>query len=207
MPDFNSETDKTIQSQFAFGGRNRNLPWYPRHGTRVHLARLFCELKFYNGVEVGTRDGTFAKILCENNPTLALYCVDPWAAYSTRTQAMMDKFYEEAKLNLSNFRCNLIRKPSLEAVKNFPDNELDFVFIDGNHIFDHAMRDIIEWSAKVREGGIVAVHDYDPFCGSDVIRAVNAYTQAHDIRPWYVTRELPTTAFWVKQPESQKGGH
>ena len=202
-----TETDKTIQQQFSFNGRNRNLPWYPRHGTRVHLARLFCELKFYNGVEVGTRDGTFAKILCENNPQLALYCVDPWAEYSTRSQSMMDKFYEEAKLNLKNFRCNLIRKTSLEAVKEFPDEQLDFVFIDGNHLFDDTIRDTIEWSNKVRDGGIIAVHDYDPFCGNDVIQAVNAYTAAHKIDPWYVTRELPTTAFWVKKSESQKGGH
>jgi predicted O-methyltransferase YrrM len=201
------ETDKIIQQRFAFEGRNRNLPWYPRRGTRVDLAKLFCELGMFNGVEVGTRDGTFSKILCENNPSLALYCVDPWTAYSTRTQEVMDKFYEQAKSNLANFRCNLIREPSLEAVKEFPDNQLDFVYIDGNHIFDHAIRDIIEWSHVVRDGGIIAVHDYDPFCGSDVIKAVDAYTQAHDIRPWYVTRELPTTAFWVKKSESQKGGH
>lgn len=199
-------TDQIIQKRFAFEGRNRNLPWYPRRGTRVDLARLFAQLEFYNGVEVGTRDGTFSKILCENNPQLVLHCVDPWAAYSTRTQGVMDEFYEQAKLNLKDFHCNLIRKPSLEAVKEF-SAELDFVYIDGNHLFDHAVRDIIEWSGKVREGGIVAVHDYDPFCGHDVVHAVDAYTQAHDIRPWYVTRELPTTAFWVKKSESQKGGH
>ncbi len=193
-----TETDKAIQKRFAFGGRNRNLPWYPRHGTRVHLTQLFCELQFYTGVEVGTRDGAFAKVLCGNNPSLALYCVDPWAAYSNRTQEVMDRFYEQAKENLAHCRCNLVRKPSLEAVKEFPDGQLDFVFIDGNHLFDHAVRDIIEWSAKVRDGGIVAVHDYDPFCGNDVIHAVNAYTASHGINPWYVTREQEATAFWVK---------
>lgn len=202
-----SETDIAIQKKFSFGGRDRNQPWYPRHGTRSHLAELFAELRFLVGAEIGTRDGTFSKILCEKNPAVHLYCVDPWAAYSTRTQERMDKFYEEAKKNLTGLPCNLVRKPSLEAVNEFPDNELDFVYIDGNHLFDHAIRDIIEWSSKVREGGIIAVHDYDPFVGNDVIKAVDAYTQSHDIRPWYVTREIEATAFWVKAASSQIGGH
>lgn len=193
-----NETDKVIQKRFAFGGRDRNLPWYPRHGTRSHVAELFGELKFKVGVEVGTRDGTFAKVLCEKNRDLHLYCVDPWAEYSTRSQERMDKFYEQAVQTLTPFPCKLIRKPSLEAVKEFLDGELDFVYIDGNHLFDYAIRDIIEWSEKVREGGIVAIHDYDPFVGNDVILAVDAYTRSHKIEPWYVTRELEPTAFWVR---------
>jgi len=193
-----SETDKAIQKRFAFGGRNRNLPWYPRRGTRIEMAELFGELGFKVGAEIGTRDGTFAKVLCEKNRDLHLYCVDPWCEYSTRTQEVMDSFYEKAKQTLAPFPCKLVRQPSLEAAREFPDGELDFVYIDGNHLFDFAIRDIIEWTEKVREGGIIAVHDYDPFVGYDVIHAVNAYTAAHKIDPWYVTRELEPTAFWVK---------
>lgn len=192
------QVNKLIQQKFSFRGRNRNLPWYPRRGTRIDIARLFNELHFVSGVEVGTRDGTFAKILCENNPELKLTCVDPWQAYSDRTKEEMEDFYIKAVNKLSPFNVTLVRKPSLDGVKDFLDGELDFAWIDGCHLFDDAIRDIIEWSAKVKKGGIICVHDYDPFCGSDVVHAVNAYTLAHDIRPWYVTRELPVTAFWVK---------
>jgi hypothetical protein len=51
----------------------------------------------------------------------------------------------------------------------------------------------------VKPGGIVAVHDYDVWEGGDVTLAVNAYTHAHRIDPWYVTQELTPTAYWVQK--------
>lgn len=160
------------------------------------------------GVEVGTRFGDFAKILLDANPNLNLTCVDPWEAYEMssgqRTQDWQDKSYQRAldllvKPGTYGGRVQFMRQYSMEAIKRFKDGCLDFVFIDGNHDFDFAMEDIIYWSRKVREGGIVAVHDYHPFCGSDVRFAVDAYTAGHDIRPWYVTREYEPTAFWVRK--------
>ena len=194
-----TETDKAIQRHFAFSGRNRNLPWYPRRGNRHDLAHLFATLGFMKGVEVGTCTGEFAEVLCAANPSLHLCCVDPWSEYSMRSQETQDRNHLEAQRRLEDFNCVLIRSPSLDAVGSFQDGALDFVFIDGNHLFDHAMRDIIEWSAKVRDGGIVAVHDYHPFTGSDVMLAVDAYTRAHHIDPWYVTREMEPTAYWVRR--------
>ena len=194
-----TDTDLAIQRRFAFSGRNRNLPWYPRRGNRHDLAQLFATLGFTTGVEVGTCTGQFAAVACGANPSLRLFCVDPWSEYSSRSQETQEGNYLEAQQRLNDFNCELIREPSLDAVVTFPDAALDFVFIDGNHLFDHAMRDIIEWSAKVRDGGIVAVHDYHPFTGSDVRLAVDAYTRAHHIDPWYVTREMEPTAYWVRR--------
>lgn len=157
------------------------------------------------GVEIGTRFGDFAKVLLDQNPKCMLTCVDPWMAYNNRTTEWQDDSFERANKLLASYlngppcRCELLRKYSMDALKYFVDGQLDFVFIDGNHDFDFAMEDIIYWSRKVKAGGIVAVHDYHPFCGSDVRFAVDAYTQGHDIRPWYVTREMEPTAFWVKQ--------
>jgi hypothetical protein len=155
------------------------------------------------GVEVGTRFGDFAKVLMDQNLNCTLACVDPWEAYNSRTTEWQDASYQRAKACLKPYidatRCMLYRKASMDAVGSWEDGVIDFVFIDGNHDFDFAMEDIIYWSRKVKAGGIVAVHDYHPFCGSDVRFAVDAYTQGHDIRPWYVTREMEPTAFWVKQ--------
>lgn len=156
------------------------------------------------GVEIGTRFGSFAKVLMDENPNCQLTCVDPWIGYNNRTQQWQDDSYERAVKLLSPYiqaaRCILCRQPSMEAVVDWTDENIDFVFIDGNHYFDFAMEDILYWSRKVKAGGIVAVHDYHPFTGIDVIAAVNAYTSAHNIQPWYVTREMEPTAFWVKQP-------
>jgi predicted O-methyltransferase YrrM len=156
------------------------------------------------GVEIGTRFGDFAKVLLDQNPKCFLTCVDPWMAYNNRSEKWQDDSFERANKLLAPYlteaRCQLYRHTSMEAVGDWADARLDFVFIDGNHDFDFAMEDIIYWSRKVKAGGIVAVHDYHPFCGSDVRFAVDAYAQGHDIRPWYVTREMEPTAFWVKQP-------
>jgi hypothetical protein len=58
------------------------------------------------------------------------------------------------------------------------------------------MLDIILWSKKVRKNGIIACHDcYGGETG--VEKAVEAYTHSHHIDPWYVTKELQPTAYWV----------
>lgn len=44
------------------------------------------------------------------------------------------------------------------------------------------MEDLIEWSKKVRVGGIVSGDDYYHFRKAGVIEAVDAYTAAHGIK-------------------------
>ncbi len=48
----------------------------------------------------------------------------------------------------------------MDALEDFEDNSLDFVYIDGDHNFKHISEDIYEWTKKVRSGGIVSGHDY-----------------------------------------------
>ena len=85
-----------------------------------------------------------------------------------------------------------------EAFDAMPDVSLDFVYIDGDHSFDHAMLDLILWSRKVRPGGIVAGHDYYRFRGAGVVNAVDAYTTAHQIHEWFLDDQRETTFFWAR---------
>ena len=193
-------TDEAIQRRFRF--RTRTLPWFPRRGDRNDLAALFGELGFTIGVEIGTHRGRFAATLCQANPKLRLTCIDPWSTYfdgGQVSQERQDTLHAEAVKMLQNLPVTIIRKMSMEAVGAFPDDGLDFAYIDGNHLFDYEILDIIFWTPKVRVGGVIAVHDYNPFVGIDVVAAVDAYTRSHDIDPWYVTREETPTAFWVKR--------
>ena len=62
--------------------------------------------------------------------------------------------------NLDNFVKALV-SDSVSAAKNLEDN-LDLVFIDGSHTFESARLDYASWKGKIREGGILAIHDiYD----------------------------------------------
>lgn len=191
-----STMDNHIQARWKW--RTRNVPWYPRSGTRIDLAKFFGEVGLNCGVEVGTKKGEYAKILCEANSNLCLYCVDPWIAYSGITQERQDRRYAVAVETLQPYNVGIIKKTSMEAVNDFENGSLDFVYIDGNHRFEYAMMDLLHWPPKVRRGGIVAMHDYHPM-GQDVTMTIEAYTRAKDIRPWYVTREPLPTAFWVKR--------
>lgn len=151
--------------------------------SRIDLAKYFNRKGFKKGVEIGVADGRYSEVLCQEIPELQLYCVDLWKEYenSWRTNEHQDKTYDIAFNKLSKYNTELIRLPSVEASLLFADDDLDFVFIDGSHTFDHVMTDIILWSRKVKKGGIVSGHDYCHFTDSGVIESVNKYCEMHKI--------------------------
>ena len=192
--------NKAIWAKFRVK-RYDSLPFvgWAKETTRIGLAQLFGELGYKKGVEIGVQAGVYSEILCQNIPNHELYCIDPWHEYNRESEEKAEIYYDIAKEKLSKYNATLMRMPSMEAVKEFTDNSLDFCYIDGMHEFDQCMLDLIYWSPKVKSGGIVAGHDYYHFYQDGVIRAVNTYTSAHNIGMWYVTREKEPSYFWVKQ--------
>jgi predicted O-methyltransferase YrrM len=166
-------------------------------GRRTALIELFKELGFKTGAEMGTDHGQYAQTLCEKMPDLELHCIDPWVAYTegeeVKTQDEVDVIYEQAKIRLKNYNCKILRKTSMKAVEDFEEDSLDFVFIDGNHEFEYVYEDITEWAKKVKQGGIIAGHDYtiDPERKYGVIEAVQKYIGENKINPWFVLHVPP----------------
>jgi len=152
-------------------------------------------------VEIGCRYGGSAVIWKEQIPDLDLICIDPYREYHRVSQATQDRIYTQACENAEKYGFKIIRKASLDAVDDFADGSLDWVNIDGDHTFDAAVQDIIRWAWKVREGGLILVHDYCAFGMSGVIPAVDSYARCHWIDPWYVTRDMEPTAFWQRGAE------
>lgn len=147
--------------------------------SRKDLAKYFKNLGFNLGVEVGVLGGTYSIALCEANPELRLYCIDSWGLEERRYRRYHERKYEEAKIRLAPYNCILIRALSMDAVQNVKKGSLDFVYIDADHRFDYVMQDIIQWSKRVRAGGIVAGHDY----GKESVRvAVDAYVSQHGLK-------------------------
>lgn len=169
--------------------------------TRDDLAEIFHDLGYKTGAEIGVRWGEYSEILLKKNPGLKLFCIDPWIPYSgaSVSQDRQNRIFRRAVKVLSPYGATVIRKASMEALADIPDESLDFVYIDALHDFDHVMEDIIGWSKKVRRGGIVSGHDYTNLHGCGVIPAAQAYTRGHTILEWYVTRETLPSFFWVKQ--------
>lgn len=176
-----------------------NIPYTGNAATRENLARVFAEAGYKYGAEIGVRHGYYSHTLCRTIPNLKLLCVDPWAPYRGHNVEKMEATYQSAKARLEPYDATLIRKTSMEAVQDIPDNSLDFVYIDAMHEFDPVMLDIIHWAPKVRPGGIVAGHDYCWYYQGGVVVAVDAYTKCHDIQTWYLTQlDKEPSWLWVK---------
>lgn len=174
---------------------------------RNDLAKLFAELGFKRGAEIGVAEGKYSEVLCQANPDLHLLCVDPWHAYSNNPQKKSPEkdayAYNEAKRRLQPFAATMDMRLSMEAVRDVGDISLDFVYIDGHHGFDYVMQDLIEWSKRVRSGGIVAGDDLmyldEKRWGAGPIEAVTAYVKAHRIPIWFTFQGHKSIDFmWVK---------
>jgi hypothetical protein len=162
--------------------------------TRVDLAKFlakFCKV----GAEIGVAHGKYSETLMEANPELKLFGIDPYTPYTGYKDYQLLRTFEsmraDAHTRLDRFpNYEFIRKTSMEAVKDFEDGSLDFVYIDGNHAEPWVGDDIREWAKKVRKGGVVSGHDYARVRGRehedaqryDVIQSVDTYTQLHGIQ-------------------------
>jgi predicted O-methyltransferase YrrM len=189
---------------------------------RQELAKLFNELGFKKGVEIGVCEGIYSRILCEEIPGLKLYGVDPYVNYvafedeSTpiyrARKEHYERLFESTQDYLEEFpNYEFVRKYSMDAVLDFEDESLDFVYIDGDHEYNHVIEDIREWSKKIKKGGIIAGHDYFRLASTkyplEVKEAVEDYTKENNITPWYVAgrketlpgekRDKQRSWFWI----------
>lgn len=177
---------------------------------RTELAKVFAELDFKNGAEIGVDRGFFSEELCLTNPQLQLFSIDPWStsafenpiSSSQDMQPIYEVHYQRALTRLSKYNCKIIREGSLSALNDFEDESLDFVYIDANHNFVTVAEDIYRWQKKVKIGGIVSGHDYEhypPSQDNHVKHVVDAYVQAFEI-PYYfeLGQDKHHSWFWVK---------
>jgi predicted O-methyltransferase YrrM len=198
----------------------RDLPILCRNRDRSDLARLFATLGFRVGVEVGVAHGLYARVLCAANPLARIYGVDPWRSwpdyYPNISDAAHQQRFEKCTKYLRGFlNWAPLRMTSVEAARNFVAHSVDFVYLDGNHKYDHVVEDLETWIPKIRPGGIISGHDFFlpkmPTTGYlesiDVMQAVYDYTRAHRIDPWFVVgsndrvvgeaRDRVRSFFWV----------
>lgn len=160
--------------------------------SRDDLPAFFVELGFKVGAEIGVDKGEFSQKLAQTG--LKLYAIDPWLANKeyriSRRQSKLDAAYQQAKKILAPYpNCLIIKKTSMEAVEDFADESLDFVYIDGNHEFRYIAEDLVEWTKKVRTGGIISGHDYFYTQSSKywhVAYVLNAFVSAYNIHNWYL---------------------
>ena len=163
--------------------------------ARIDLPEFFSEMGYKTGAEIGVYKGGFTERFCKLG--LKMFAVDPWSPYyGDRDSNRLELIYKEAQERLAPYDCTIIRSRSMVAVRNFRPEQLDFVYIDGDHRFLQVAEDVVEWAKRVRKGGVVAGHDYFtslPWarkfrCQVGVV--IDAYTKAFGIDNWYLLGDL-----------------
>ncbi len=123
------------------------------------------------GIEIGVHDGEHALELMESLPIKKLYLIDPWLSYKDydesvgnprKTTNALNERMEVAKKIVKKWgdKVVFIRKFSNDAVDQFKDNSIDFVYIDGNHQYEFVKQDLENYYPKVKKGGIIGGDDY-----------------------------------------------
>jgi len=126
------------------------------------------------GCEVGVHAGDTAKFLLKNLGTIEkYYAIDPWKIYDMydgkKYRKPGHKKYKTMQAAMENFltmttpyknKVVTLRMTSVDACKNIPDGHLDWIFIDANHEYEYIKENLILWTPKVKQGGLVSGHDY-----------------------------------------------
>ena len=128
-------------------------------------------------VEIGSYCGgstvTIAKEAVRLNPDIKIYAIDPFIfdeeRYKWNYEEAFDKNVNDSGLNNSVVK---LKDYSFNVAKQW-DKQIDFLFIDGDHGYEGVVKDINNFVPFVKEGGIIAFHDYKSAGKEGVKKAID----------------------------------
>ncbi|HEX8225340.1 MAG TPA: class I SAM-dependent methyltransferase [Allosphingosinicella sp.] len=172
------------------------------------------------GAEIGVAEGTFSAALLAAAEPKELHLIDPWSHLETGPDPLLGSGHLEAVDRAAggkfappaanpdgdvafaavaarfegDARVRLHRQFSYKAAGSFADGMFDFVYIDGDHHYEFALRDLQDFAAKLKPGGLLFGHDFfeDAFAREEnygVVDAVNAFLKRSDFRFLMLTAE------------------
>ena len=135
--------------------------------------------------EIGVYYGEHALSILKNLNIKKLYLIDPYLRYEEYKNDKSSEDLKQAKINahkiLKNYENKIvwIEEYSDKAINKIKE-ELDFVYIDGNHFSPYIDNDLRNYYPLVKEGGILSGHDYWGYCFKDVKNAVHNFIKKED---------------------------
>jgi hypothetical protein len=109
--------------------------------------------------EIGVNQGDFSRRIFDVCKPQKLHLIDAWHSeryHSGLSLEVEQKFLKEIEADLIQINRGL----STEVVDEFDDNYFDWVYIDTSHDYRTTKLELEKYSKKVKEGGIIAGHDY-----------------------------------------------
>ena len=154
----------------------------------------------------------------ENYDDIANKSNEEQEAILSEAHGRLDKFKERGT------EVEFMRMLTSEAAAQIPDNSLDFVYVDARHDYCGVKEDMELYWPKLKEGGILAGHDYvQPvswekmgqdwtLCGDGsrrplaVLGAVNDFAAKADLQVIVPPFDWEFKSFLIRKPLTQCGG-
>ncbi len=164
-------------------------------------------------VEIGVQGGGFAAFMLRKTNPEKLFLIDCWAHQDPNiyddpeanvSDELQENLYQETKKRFAaDPRVIIIRDFSKNAVEQFADESLDWVYIDANHGYAAIREDLELWWPKIKKGGMLSGHDYALLPNFGVVQAVNEFIIKYNLSLTYRTVEEHIFDSWaIQKPEN-----
>ena len=167
--------------------------------------------------ELGVFVGTTSTKLLASDPNLSLHMVDKWPHggetpqhykdtgdfHSNLSKQKQEEYYRRCRAAVQQYSgAIIVREWTYVAVENYSDEFFDMVFIDADHSYEGAKRDIELWLPKVKTGGYIGGHDYE----NDEEQFDFGVTKAVDefIKENSLTLELDDNYTWFARKDNER---
>ena len=153
-----------VDREIRLGHFYYNLPgWFDFQDIYKDMVR--SSLYKAHFVEVGCYHGKSAAFMgveiFNSGKKIRLDCVDLFAPQEDiKDIPSIIEVYENLSPLYEIVDYRLVQGKSAIISNNYLDKSLDFVFIDADHKYQSVAADINHWRPKVREGGVIAGHDF-----------------------------------------------
>jgi hypothetical protein len=149
--------------------KDGNYKSLPLLNNRYDLVKVIVNEDFKTGAEIGVQKGEFtAFLLSAWRQCTEFHAIDLWRQQkSYKDSANIDNveqenLYQLTRTRLQNFEKIIVyhRNYSNLVVKEIKDNSLDFIYVDARHDYVAVTEDLTLYWPKLKDGGIMAGHDY-----------------------------------------------
>jgi hypothetical protein len=194
--------------------RYRDTNQQLRNTAREYLLHKMPERSIC--AEIGVHEGDFSNRILSIAEPERLHMIDPWrqgeglfGKQDASEQAIVEERYEKVKERfteeIETGQVQIHRALSSDVVGDFPDLYFDWIYIDGNHLYEYVKQDLELYRPKVKTGGYVVGDDYGNkgYWENGVQRAVDEFvSQRSDL-----TLEVRSTQFIICKcsPEDVSG--
>lgn len=179
----------------------KQIEWGEKNISGIGLLSILNSLgENLVGCEIGVCLGTTTEFFAKNlNNLKTLYAVDNYPSFTDWNGVLISqerqnemKKYASNRLSSYNDKVKLVYKTSLEFSLELKKEQLDFIFIDGDHSEAGAYNDFVTYYPLIKSGGVFAGHDLNiptvnsalkRFFGGDLSKIIQVENTA-----WYVIK-------------------